>query len=115
MSANDLVTIHEHEHDKSIVYLDTPQHLASTMGHFRPARYIGARRGAYVLPVAHVPAFRRFASKAGIDILDSREPVTRREPERPLPECSTCGQPAQRGARLDRCPNCGEVWTPVEP
>jgi hypothetical protein len=120
MGGNDaeLVIIRNHDRDPNLAYLDTPPTLSSTMGRFRPARFVGARNGAYVVRLDQLAAFERFAATSGIVLLDKRGALATDRPygrEHPLPECALCGQPAKRGARFRYCPACGEEWHPIEP
>lgn len=111
------VVIRSHEQSGQLVYLDVAPDLSSLMGRFQPARYVGARQGAYVLAELHLEVFRRFCEQHHLLLIDERgEPAMQRPPgrDRPLPECASCGQPAQRGARLTHCPNCARPWRAVE-
>ena len=122
MGGNDdaqrLIIIRNHDRDPNLAYLDTPPTLASTMGRFRPARFVGERNGSYVVRLDQLATFERFSATSGIILLDKRGALAIDRPygrEHPLPECALCGQPAKRGASFAYCPECGEEWHPVEP
>ena len=111
------VIVRAHESQAQLAYLDTGPELSSIMGRFRPARYVGARQGAYLVAAANVEMFRDFARHHHLVIIDERNAATTERPygrERPVPECSHCGQPARRNTRLAYCPACGKHWAPVE-
>lgn len=112
------VIIRTHDESTQLVYLDTSPELAQIMGRYQPARYIGKRGAAYVLAQANLGTFADFLAHHGIELLDQRGQVDSSRPagrDRPLPECGSCGQPAQRGALLRHCPACGARWQPIEP
>lgn len=111
------VVIRSHDQSAQLVYLDTSPDLATVMGKFRPARYVGARGGAYVLTASNLGLFADFAKHHRLQVVDERGSVAALGPlgrEAPLPECDRCGQPARRGSRLAHCPGCGNRWQPIE-
>ena len=113
-----VVVIRSHPDRIDLVLLDTPPELASTMGRFQPARYAGLDHGAYVMPTDALPAFATFTRANRLATIDDRSRPTIAGPKgpgtpNPLPECSTCGQPAKRSAGLRYCPTCGDDWHPV--
>jgi hypothetical protein len=88
------------------------------MGRFQPARYAGLDHGAYLLPAEQLDNFQTFTRANHLATIDDRGrprlagPVGPGQPN-PLPECSTCGQPAKRNAAPTYCPACGDDWHPV--
>lgn len=95
--------------------------MASTMGGFGPARYVGnappVAGASYVITKDDLPRFRVYCTNRGVHIVEDRAGPRAVRPygrETPLPECSQCGQPAHRSARPQHCPNCGAPWQPVE-
>lgn len=115
MSAQQLQPIVVRNHDKSaqLVYLDTSPELAHLMGRFRPARFVGARGGAYVLAESNLGLFADFARHHQLQVLDERHAAVSSR-QSALPECFHCGQPARRGSHLAHCPGCGQPWRPIE-
>jgi hypothetical protein len=119
-----LVTMRADPREPAVIYLCTDPSMAPVMGGFGPARYVGntppVKDASYVIDADDLPRFRVYCTNRSVRILDVREVepprVTNRPPwaERPLPECRHCGQPAQRGARIEFCPNCGAPWDAVE-
>lgn len=112
-----VVTLKTDPTDASVVYLCTPRELASTMGAYGPARFVGDRppiRGAsYAIAADDVPSFRVFAANRGVTLADMGPPARADRPgwmERPLPECAECGQPRARYSNPAHCPQCGEAW-----
>jgi hypothetical protein len=116
-----LVTLKSSPRDPDVVYLCTPQDMATTMGGFGPARYVGntppVPGASYVISTDDLPRFRVYCTNRSVTVLDARGTSTAHRPygrEAPLPECAHCGQPSRRGARLEHCPNCGTPWDPIE-
>ena len=111
-----VIVIRPHPDRTDLVLLDTPPELATTMGRFQPARYAGLDHGAYVLPADQLDAFATFTRANRLATIDDRNRPSVASKgvgaPNPLPECSTCGQPAKRSARLAYCPSCGDDWTP---
>lgn len=118
-----VVTLRDTPTDPAVVYLCTPPDMASTMGGFGPARYVGnhppVAGASYVINAEDLPRFRVYATNRSVAVVDNRgtEDTRRNRPygrEAPLPECVHCGQPVRRGTRLDHCPNCGAPWQAIE-
>lgn len=116
-----VVTLKQHPTDADVVYLCTPPDMASTMGGFGPARYVGnappISGASYVISSDDLPRFRVYCTNRSVNVIDARGTNTQVRPygrEAPLPECSHCGQPARRGVNLHHCPNCGAPWDPIE-
>lgn len=116
-----LVTLKASPTDPDVVYLCTPPDMASTMGGFGPARYVGntppISGASYVISSDDLPRFRVYCTNRSVRVIDGRGNSTAERPYgrgTPLPECSQCGQPARRGARLQHCPNCGAPWAAIE-
>lgn len=120
-----VVTVRAHETNPDLLYLCTPPELASVMGGFGPARFVGrppwtTPDASYLIATDDLVRFQTFANSRQIITNDARGVVTEapaQRPawaERPLPECRECGQPAKRGARLTYCPNCGQPWDAIE-
>lgn len=111
-----VVILRAHHDRPDLVLLDTPPELATVMGRFQPARYVGLPHGAYALPVDKLDAFATFTRANHVATIDDRgRQGTTVQPGQaiPLPECSTCGQPAKRDRPLRYCPRCGAIWHPV--
>lgn len=107
------VVVRNHDQSAQLVYLDTSPELQHLMGRFRPARYVGARNGAYVLAESNLGLFADFCKHHQIPLVDERHaPVSSRQDA--LPECFHCGQPARRGTHLAHCPSCGNAWRPIQ-
>jgi hypothetical protein len=115
-----VVTLQYDTRDTTVVYLSTDPDMAHTMGGFGPARFVGRNppiRGvSYVMALDDLPRFRVYATNRGIRVVDTPTRPGPRPPwmERPLPECTHCGQPVRRGAQPTHCPNCGAPWDPTE-
>jgi hypothetical protein len=116
-----IVTLKTAPGDTALVYLCTPPDMASTMGGFGPARYVGNTPpipgASYVITTDDLPRFQVYCTNRGVHVMDSRGGGKPEKPygrNAPLPECTHCGQPARRGARLEHCPNCGSPWDPIE-
>jgi hypothetical protein len=117
-----LVRVRLHPDDERLVMLDTPPQLAQTMGRFEPARFVGLRGGAYVMPTDMLDHFASFARLHDVLLIDERSSVATDTGSggrvvghaRPLPECAQCGQPARRDRQPDYCPSCGWTWAAVE-
>lgn len=119
-----LVTIQTDPSDPSVLYLGTDPSMSAVMGGFGPARYMrnGPVKGAsYVIAADDLPRFTVYCANRSVRVVDKREaearPEARTRPpwaERPLPECSHCGQPVARGVSPSFCPNCGATWDAVE-
>jgi hypothetical protein len=117
-----IVTVKSAPTDPGLLYLVTTPDMARTMGGFQPARYIGNTPpipgASYVISTDDLPRLTVYCTNRGLHLVDGRDtPASKaRAPwrERPLPECTHCGQPAARGARMSHCPNCGVPWEPVE-
>lgn len=112
-----IVTLKADPHSPRLVYLCTRPELASTMGGFGPARFIGTAPpvpgASYVVELGDLDRFRVYCMNRGVSIVDTRESATRPRPawaEARLPECRECGQPRARYANPTRCPQCGEAW-----
>ena len=107
-----------------ILYLCTAPDMAPIMGGFGPARYVGnsppVKDASYTITLDDLPRFRVYCANRSVHLVDSRDDARRPSDrpawaERPLPECSHCGQPASRKAnRIQHCPNCGNPWDPIE-
>jgi hypothetical protein len=107
--------------DPGLVYLCTPPDMATTMGGFGPARYVGSTPpvpgASYVISADDLPRFRLYCHSHHATIVDARTTSPGQRPygrEAPLPECARCGQPARRGAQPQHCPNCGAPWDAIE-
>lgn len=103
-----------HKRHERVVTVHTPFELKSMMGGFEPARWDPDGR-CYLLEIEHVEAFVRFVRiHGGHQVLDDR-PRDGGVALGPLPECSSCGQPASRkvALTLSKCPGCGDWWRPV--
>lgn len=116
-----VVTIRQHPTEPDVVYLCTPPDMASTMGGFGPARYVGnappISGASYAITADDLPRFRVYCTNRSVQLIDGRDSTPATRPwgrQQPLPECSHCGQPARRGARLTHCPNCGAPWDAIE-
>lgn len=116
-----IVTLKVAPSDPLLVYLCTPPDMATTMGGFGPARYVGntppIAGASYVISTEDLPRFQVYCTNRGVQVLDSRSTSKAHRPygrEAPLPECTHCGQPARRGTHLEHCPNCGAPWFPIE-
>lgn len=120
-----LVTMRQDPREPDFIYLCTDPGMASVMGGFGPARYVGnappVKDASYVIQRDDLPRFVVYCANRSVRILDRREAETssaRRDrppwAERPLPECRECGQPRARYAQPDRCPQCGEPWVEVQ-
>jgi hypothetical protein len=102
------------------VLLDTPPALATTMGRYEPARFVGMRNGAYMLPAHLLDSLATFARIHDVMLVDERNTTTHNDrgrvvgPARPLPECANCHQPAKRGHQPAHCAACGHPWQPIE-
>lgn len=117
-----LVTIRQHPSDPDVLCLCTPPDMATVMGGFGPARYVGnappIAGASYAISADDLPRFRVYCTNRSVHLVDARttastytQPLGRGAP---LPECRHCAQPARRGARLEHCPNCGAPWQPIE-
>lgn len=118
-----VVTLRDTPGNPDVVYLCTAPDMASTMGGFGPARYVGSNPpvpgASYVITTEDLPRFTVYAANRSVSIVDNRgqDMPRRNQPygrEAPLPECTHCGQPARRGTRLQHCPNCGAPWQAIE-
>lgn len=118
-----VVTLRTDPANPTVVYLCTPPDMASTMGGFGPARYVGnnppVAGASYAITAEDLPRFTVYAANRSVAVVDNRAgpAYTTRRPlgrEAPLPECTHCGQPTRRGTRLQHCPNCGAPWEPIE-
>lgn len=119
-----LVTMRADPNNDGVIYLCTDPGMSGIMGGFGPARYVGNTPpvigASYAIAADDLPRFRVYCTNRAVKVLDAREvgnAVPRARPswaDRPLPECSHCGQPVARGVTPSFCPNCGAVWDPVE-
>jgi hypothetical protein len=115
-----VVTIKQHPTNPDIVCLCTPPDMATIMGGFGPARYVGnappINGASYVISTEDLPRFSVYCTNRATHLVDARRTTTTRpaHAEQPLPECIHCGQPARRGTHLEHCPNCGAPWEPVQ-
>lgn len=114
-----VIRVRLHDEQPGLLLLDTPPAMASTMGAFPAARFVGHRRGAYALPAGLIDDLAIFAKHHDVLLVDDRHtagdgPGRVVGPARPLPECSRCGQPARRDKPPTYCPSCGDTWRPIE-
>jgi hypothetical protein len=116
-----LIRIRLHPDDPRLVLLDTPPQLATTMGRFEPARFVGMRNGAYMLPADLLDSLTTFARHHDVLLTDERATSTTGSergrvvgPARPLPQCANCAQPTRRDHQPAYCASCGHPWQPIE-
>jgi hypothetical protein len=107
--------------DPDVVYLCTAPDMATIMGGFGPARFVGntppIAGASYAITSDDLPRFRVYCTNRQVKVIDGRGTTAQHRPygrEAPLPECRHCAQPARRGAHLQHCPNCGTPWEPIE-
>lgn len=121
-----LATMKSDPGNPGVIYLVTDPSMAPVMGGFGPAKFVGnnppVKGASYAIADDDLPRFQVYCANRSVRLVDTRDDrpevgTPRARPpwaERPLPECRECGQPAQRGARIEFCPNCGDPWDPVE-
>jgi hypothetical protein len=117
-----LVTLRADPRDTAVIYLCTDPSMSIVMGGFGPARYVGntppVKGASYAIATDDLPRFRVYCTNRSVRLLDEREIAAPRVrppwAERPLPECTSCGQPVARGVVPSFCPNCGAPWEAVE-